>query len=345
MNDQNQPANQYGPLHAAGINIGFRWTKIATTDSVMVWPSVVTEYRAGLQASRQIEPGMLTCIEGGRYEVGEGATQFGTPLKALHRDFFKTDVYAALVQASMQRLAMRGKQWVVVVGIALNHYLDKSVRDGVQALWLGKSNGVHHLPCGDTIRIDKVMVVPETFASIAELMSDPERAEIWKQSKAMVLDFGGFTTGWVPLVNGVPDASSDSIDVGVSLLVERLTHKLREATGIPSLTEVDAEMAMIGQKQVFGRVIDGKRAKLDVATYTAQSAAEVWPQIEAQLRSRLHDLRGMDVVAIGGGAMAFKAQITASFKDANLCIPSTAQTLNSSGMLRLARSALNATTA
>ena len=302
----------------------------------MLWPSVVSEFQAGLQSNRQVEPGMLVNLAGCDYEVGEGAAKFGIPLKALHRNFAQTEVYKAMVRASLQRLAAQGNRWSVVVGVALNHYRDPTVRESVRQLWEG-DDGIHRLAGGQVIRIQNVRVIPETFGAVTELMADARRAEVWSQSKVVVLDFGRFTTGWVPFANGQPGNQTDSIDVGVSLLIERLTDKLRAATGVPSLTEAEAELAMVGKKTLFGPAVGGIRSPIDITPYLRGATDLVWPQIEAQLRSKLGDLRGLDVVAVGGGAKAFAENLKGSFGETNLLIPENAQDINALGMHRMAK--------
>lgn len=334
-NPESQKSNT-NSVQCAGVNLGFGWTKIAVENTLLLWPSVVSEYRGGLQSNRQVEPHMLVSVGSQFYEVGEGAAKFGTPLKALHRSFAQSDVYKAMVQAALQRLAERGSHWSVVVGVALNHYRDAAVREGVRKLWEGEG-GYHQLSNGKSLRVSNVLVIPETFGAASELMADDERAEVWMQSKVMIVDFGRFTTGWVPYVNGQPSGDTDSVDVGVSLLVQRLAEKLRAITGVPSLTEEEVELAMIGKRTLYGRAVEGKRLPVDVAPWFAKAVDEAWPQIEAQLRSKLGDLRGLDMVAVGGGAKAFESKLRAAFKETNLLIPDNAQDINATGMLRIAK--------
>lgn len=104
---------------SAGFNLVFGWTKISRDRGLMLWPSVVSEFQAGLQSNCQTEPGMLVNLSGCDYQVGEGAAKFGMPLKALHRNFANTEVYKTMMRAALQRLDARGTAGELM-GVALN---------------------------------------------------------------------------------------------------------------------------------------------------------------------------------------------------------------------------------
>lgn len=336
------PANQYGQILPAGVNIGFGWTKLATPSQTHLWPSVVAKYTEALAGGRVADPANLVKVDGVTYEVGQGAVVYGEPLKALHRDFASTAIYSAMVLATIKRLATEGAQWSVVVGLALNHFKDDQVRAKVKALWLGPAgDGMHHID-GRNIRIQNVNIVPETFGSVGMLLKDNQRSQTWSQSQAVVLDFGRFTTGWCVLRDCKPTGNTDSVEFGMTNYIRVLTEYLRAQTGVPTLSEEMVESAALGQRELFTKPVNGQRAKLDVAPWMKKAADAVWPQFEAKFKTALGDLRGLDIAVVGGGAYVFGEKIKQAYPESLVYIPDNAQHLNSLGLLDYAQAAVSA---
>lgn len=330
-------SNQFGQIQPAGVNIGFGWTKLCTPSQNHIWPSVVSKYTDSLAGGRVADQANLVKVDGVTYEVGQGAVVYGEPLKALHRDFASTAIYSAMVLSTIKRLATEGQQWSVVVGLAINHFKDQQVQAKVKALWLGQQgDGMHHIE-GRNIRIHSIDIVPETFGSVALLLKDSQRAKVWSQSQAVVLDFGRFTTGWCVLKDCMPTGQTDSIEFGMTNYIKSLSDYLRKETGIPTLSEEMVESAALGQRKLFTKPVNGQRSTLDIAPWMAKAADAVWPQFEARFKTALGDLRGLDIAVVGGGAHVFGKKIEQAYPESVVYIPENAQFINALGLLEHAK--------
>jgi Actin like proteins N terminal domain len=330
--EQNLRSNAYGEVQAAGINIGFGWTKLATEGQLIKFQSVAAIHTPQVMG-RKPEEHNLVAVGSNVYEVGEGATLTANPLKALHRQFYESEVYQALVKASMQRLSAIHSQWNVMVGIAIDHYKNETTRKAVENLW----SGTHHLRNGRTIRINRVQIMAETIGATSLLMEDAARAEIWQNASVYVLDFGRFNSSWINLQRGRATKNSGSIDFGMTNYLASASDIVRKQSR-PNITDTEVELWLEGQGKILSKpASDGTRSELSRQDISASAIEATWPEFESQIKSRLGDTRGADICVVGGGAHVFKARLQNCFKDAVLEFPPEAQFLNARGLLAGAR--------
>ena len=124
-------------------------------------------------------------------------------------------------------------------------------------------------------------------------------------SKAVILDIGGFTADYLLLKNGQADLSTcDSLENGVILLYNNIRSKANAELDI-LLDENDVDIILQ----------DKGKSYPDAAVRLVEEGAQQFiNDLFSTLRERMLDLRFMKVIFVGGGAILLRRQIEASGK-------------------------------
>lgn len=334
-------------IGVAGVNLGFGFCKLVIDREEHTFMSALTPLNSGVEGLASRKPARENIVmgdDGKLYEAGVDGVLNSTeePLKVLSREWARTKPYKLLMGATLNRMAATGKrQWVVVTGLAADHFKDAGYRADVAKLWKGV-NGKHTTPFGD-IEILEVQVIPETAGGFLTILNDQYlKGLILAGSSGVILDFGRMTVNWLPFRGQQTDGNRfNSVDVGVSNVITEATKLVRAETRQPNLHPLDVEAAMMGMRQITKLVdgIGGKKEPRAVSMEIPVSKAvmEVWPRIEQAITNSLGDMRGKLLIGIGGGAQLFEPLLRETYKHSTVEIAQHAQMTNAAGMYALGR--------
>ena len=150
------------------------------------------------------------------------------------------------------------------------------------------------------ISIDDVACYPQAYAAAATMLHT-----LMAESKAVVLDIGGFTADYLLMKNGKADLSScDSLENGVILLYNKIRSR------------GNAELDLLLDEGDVDAILTGKQTQYppSVVRLVEQLAQEFVNDLFSTLRERMLDLRYCTVVFVGGGAILLRRQIEESGK-------------------------------
>ena len=143
-----------------------------------------------------------------------------------------------------------------------------------------------------TISIEDVACYPQAYAAAATMLH-----ALLDDSKAVVLDIGGFTADYLLLKNGKADlASCDSLENGVILLYNKIRSRGNAELDL-LLDEGDVDAILMGRRTHYPT----KAVQL-----VERLAQEFVNDLFSTLRERMLDLRYCKVVFVGGGAILLR---------------------------------------
>ena len=151
-----------------------------------------------------------------------------------------------------------------------------------------------------SIRIDDVACYPQAYAAASTMLHT-----LLDDSRAVILDIGGFTADYLLLKNGNTDlASCDSLENGIILLYNKIRSKGNSELDL-LLDESDVDSILTGQQTQYPP---------EAVTLVERLAQEFVNDLFSTLRERMLDLRHCKVVFVGGGAIRLRRQIEVSGK-------------------------------
>ncbi|MBP8287899.1 MAG: hypothetical protein KAX57_13815 [Rhodoferax sp.] len=353
MNTISHPAyqaNQFGNIGTvgvAGVNLGFGFCKLVLDGQEHTFMSALTPLNPGVEGLASRKPARENVVmgeDGKLYEAGADGVLSSTeePLKVLSREWARSKHYKLLMGAALNRMAATGKrQWVVVTGLAADHFKDGEYRADVARLWKGQ-HGKHTTPFGD-VEILEVQIIPETAGGFLTLLNDKYLNSLIRAgSNGVILDFGRMTVNWLPFRGEQTDGNRfSSVDVGVSNVITEATKLVRVETRQPNLHPLDVEAAMMGMRPIT-KLVDGVGGRKETRVVSmeipiSKAVMEVWPRIEQAITNSLGDMRGKLLIGIGGGAHLFEPLLRDTYKQSTVEIAPQAQMTNATGMYRLGR--------
>lgn len=151
------------------------------------------------------------------------------------------------------------------------------------------------------VTIDSVGCYPQAYAAAAATMLHT----LIDDSKAVVLDIGGFTADYLLMKNGNADLTScDSLENGIILLYNKIRSR------------GNAELDMLLDESDVDAILAGKQTQYpsQAVKLVERLAQEFVNDLFSTLRERMLDLRYCRVVFVGGGAIRLRRQIEASNK-------------------------------
>lgn len=153
------------------------------------------------------------------------------------------------------------------------------------------------------VYIEDVVCFPQAYAAAATMLY-----QLMDDTKAVILDIGGFTADYLLLKNGQADLSTcDSLENGVILLYNHIRSKANAELDI-LLDENDVDIILQGKGESYP----------DTAVRLVEEGAQQFiNDLFSTLRERMLDLRFMKVIFVGGGAILLRRQIETSGKVGN----------------------------
>lgn len=151
-----------------------------------------------------------------------------------------------------------------------------------------------------TILINDVVCFPQSYAAAVTLLPT-----LQNESRALVLDIGGFTADYLQLRNGEGNlAVCDSLESGVISLYNKIISRVNAEHDI-LLDEEEIDAILLKQKTP---------ATPDVAKIVERKAQDFINDLFSTLRERGLELKTGKVVFVGGGSILLRRQILASGK-------------------------------
>lgn len=164
-------------------------------------------------------------------------------------------------------------------------------RDIIKFTFNGKAYAVY---------IEDVACFPQAYAAAATMLYT-----LMEDTKAVILDIGGFTADYLLLKNGQADLSTcDSLENGVIVLYNRTRSKANAELDI-LMDENDVDIILKGKGEGYPQA---------AVNLVEQQAQQFVNDLFSTLRERMLDLRFMKVIFVGGGAILLRKQIEASGK-------------------------------
>ena len=143
-----------------------------------------------------------------------------------------------------------------------------------------------------SIYIDEVHSYPQAYSAAMPIFNT-----IKDISKALVLDWGGFTFDYVQIKNGQADLSvCDSLDNGVIVLYNRIKSKVSSQYDI-LLDESDIDAIILERSNTFSH---------EVKTFVNRQAQSFVRDVLGSLRERMIDLRTCQTIFVGGGSILLR---------------------------------------
>ena len=319
-----------------GIDIGYGFTKVAGVDRIpRVIPSIVgsneeISYRSDIGDRMKIAP--LT-LNGHSYLVGEAAKRFSRHRYRIFDSTWAESPYYLLLFVSALMMMKIDKSAdepaAVVTGLPVSHYTQERVKQ-LQDL-LGQAHSVQTLSGENSVKVERVKVIPQPFGSYFDLLlndegklKDPEKI----RERVGIIDIGFQTTDLAMATPQFVEASSGSLEVGVRSVADQLSRDLARNYSITLDTTEAEEVLRLKSVKIFGENIDLSEM-IEIRT---REVAEV-------ILSYAHSLWGRGerldrLILSGGGANIFRSYFSGY---RNLHIPGEPSLSNVRGYLKLAR--------
>ena len=224
----------YSAMKLYGIDIGYGFTKVAGVDRIpRVIPSIVgsneeLSYRSDIGDRIKIAP--LT-LNGHSYLVGEAAKRFSRHRYRIFDSTWAESPYYLLLFVSALMMMKIDKSAdepaAVVTGLPVSHYTQERVKQ-LQNL-LGQAHSVQTLSGENSVKVERVKVIPQPFGSYFDLLlndegklKDPEKI----RERVGIIDIGFQTTDLAMATPQFVEASSGSLEVGVRSVADQLSRDL-----------------------------------------------------------------------------------------------------------------------
>ena len=271
------------------------------------------------------DDGVRVLVNGEPWVAGLPPSAVQRHSRELHDGYVGSPSWTALAHAGM---ALAGVNVIdlLVVGLPVHHFEEKSYRDRLRALLKGS----HQVSLKRNVEVLRVEVVPQPIGAVLDAMQwypDPAQLE---EETILTLDPGYFSTDWAMIQPGLRYAkeSSGSSLNAMSRLIETARTKMADDFGMaPSQTQVEDAIRQ-GRKQL--RVFSDT---VDLAPYLEKAALSVAAQSLTELRT---SIRHVDhaityLLLSGGGAATYKAAAEEVFPKSEVLISKDPTLANARG--------------
>lgn len=275
--------------------------------------------------------------EGQTYTVSEFLPKFED---TRFLEYPRSQLNRVLVHDALRRAGFAGANVRITTGLPVSYYyLPNGERN--QALIDAKvSNLRKRVTCGDLklANIVENTVTTEAVASFVDQLMDIDGTpsadyEELSQVPVGVIDVGGKTTDCAVLLPGmmVDSSRSGSNDVGVLMLIEALSAKLRAHLDLDTSLPASAieralrtgTVKIYGKEQSVKEIVDDEKERLA-------------DQIMSAVRTKVGSGVDLDhVLFVGGGAIVLKEQLLKHYPHAR--VPDKPEFANARGMLKFAK--------
>ncbi len=295
-----------------GVDIGYGYTKAACAEREVVFPSVVGKAeRIRYQVDLEAQDGGIAILteEGDRFVGDLALLQSRVRWTLLDRSRVQDPSARLLFLSALSELIgpeAEGERFNVVTGLPVQWYAD---RDKVVEQLSGRHvvRRVNGRQWVQKLTVDEVLVVPQPFGSLFNVILDAEGAlvdEALARGRLGIIDVGTYTTDYV-LVDALRyvEKGSGSISTAMSRAYQLIGRSILDSFGLDlKLHEVDRAVQQ-GRVTVFGetRVID----------WLVEPALDaVVEEVLAQAGTLWGDGRDLSAILVtGGGALALGERI------------------------------------
>lgn len=255
-------------------------------------------------------------------------------------DYPRSQLNRVLIHDALRQAGYGGRRVRITTGLPVSYYYLPNGEKNQALIDAKVSNLRKRVVCGDLSMANIVenTVTTEAVASFVDQLMDMDGSpssdyETLTQVPVGVIDVGGKTTDCAVLLPGmmVDSSRSGSNDVGVLMLVEAVSAKLRAHLKLDTpLSAVAIERALTtgviklyGKEQSVKEVIDDEKQRLA-------------DQIMSAVRTKVGSGADLDhVLFVGGGAIVLKDQLLKHYPHAR--VPAQPEFANARGMLKFAK--------
>jgi plasmid segregation protein ParM len=245
--------------------------------------------------------------------------------RELHEGYVGSPSWTALAYAGMV-LAGENKIDLLVVGLPVHHFEEKSYRDKLRALL----KGTHQVSAKRKVEVLRVEVVPQPIGAFLDAIQWYPNAAMLEEETILTLDPGYFSTDWAMIQPGsryAKEASGSSLNA-MSRLIETARSEMAKDFGMaPSQTQVeDAIRQQRTQLRVFSDVVD-------LAPYLEMAAQSVAVQSLTELRASIRHVNVPITYLLlsGGGAAIYKSAAETVFPKSEVLISEDPTLANARG--------------
>jgi len=273
---------------------------------------------AGLVQSRDT---VVVNVHGTEYEVGHGVAKAqGTfdQTSVLDKNFCLSDAYLARLRGALYYMmgsAKSGKKYfegnkisMLMVGLPVATYRNEELRNKLKVIL----TGTHELPDNRTVKVERVMVMPQPLGAFFEYAFEKGMFDQMKEQTNLIIDPGFFTFDWL-LTSGLTpiDARSDSVNRGMSAVIKAMVEAANKKE------DWEADIGMIA-RILDEHYRDGKpfivfNKEYNPNDYMSAGSAVVNEAVAALANSVGDGADIQNIILAGGGAMLFRDAIAKKF--------------------------------
>uniref|UniRef100_A0A6M3IRJ5 Uncharacterized protein n=1 Tax=viral metagenome TaxID=1070528 RepID=A0A6M3IRJ5_9ZZZZ len=286
----------------AGIDIGYKATKIATSSQHKMFQSIVGTLDESSFKTSGVEATSLV-IGDSAYFIGRAAdeqSRFASRGQET-RNWIETTDYDVLIKASLGWLHEQypdEDEYTVVTGLPVSYF--RRDAEKLKAKFLGAHSAVYN---GEEYHVSVVnaRVIPQPFGTLFSYVFDRngvvnEKHAKLAMTKVGVLDIGSHTTNMQVIIRGDDLAKeSTSIAVGGWKLVQAVKERLGEL--MPELEPSDHAVAA---------ALEGERLmyygeEIDIRSVAAPFASDIANSIKAQVAATWGTAADLYAILVTGG--------------------------------------------
>jgi len=172
--------------------------------------------------------------------------------------------------------------------------------------------GTHELPDNRTVKVERVMVMPQPLGAFFEYAFEKGMFDQMKEQTNLIIDPGFFTFDWL-LTSGLTpiDARSDSVNRGMSAVIKAMVEAANKKE------DWEADIGMIA-RILDEHYRDGKpfivfNKEYNPNDYMSAGSAVVNEAVAALANSVGDGADIQNIILAGGGAMLFRDAIAKKF--------------------------------
>lgn len=282
-----------------GIDIGYGYTKIYTSEGAKVFPSVVGNHEDTIVQLEGFNPSIVDMIdvEGQKYLVGESALKHSDRFfNVREKNWIDSITYRVLLSHVLKTINFNGFGVSLVTGLPVSFY--KSDKDKLANLIRSLA-----LTYGAGLR---VKVIPQPMGSFFDFLFDidghiTDEKLTREDTKIGVLDIGFYTSDLITIHNlEVVEKQIASWENGLSTAYTKI------AKDIETKYELTKEVHDI-EKAVRSGYIKTFGEKHDISNIVNSRMRELANEIEARVRTIWKSGADIDIIIVsGGGASALR---------------------------------------
>ena len=328
---------------ALGADIGYGNLKISVSNGSgpheVILPAGAQRMSEWDASSRSLDGGeaVLVAVDGVAEEwvAGIEPKLLNRSTRVLNDRYTTTPEYAALFSTGLIRSGVTRID-ALVTGLPVSQFWGvggEELRASLKAQMVGR----HHVNTRHTIEVMDVVVVPQPMGTFTAVLAQPEFAKLQPRITSLstlCVDVGFFSVDFVLFIGNRPKRSvSNSSTRATSYLLDEAARRLSRDLGRAKSRDVLDEALRSGRKMLEV----GITQDADFLKYIRSAAAEIAPQVMAEIRNELRSSIDLDLIILtGGGADFYVDAVKEAFPGIEIAQPENPVLANARGFRILA---------